>query len=65
VDYFIVKLNEKFGLIDINDKVVIPIEYDRIENMNKSENLNDGIMFLCQKNKLNFIIDLCGFIYKF
>lgn len=56
--YCVVKKNNKWGVIDVNNKVIVPFEYDEIQNFgNKLFSLKqDRILKLCRINKGNFEI---------
>ena len=52
--YYIVRKNDKFGIIDYEGKVIIPLEYDNISpnNFGKQNNRSeDGEIFICRNKK--------------
>lgn len=58
-DYFLVKKKNKFGVINKQNEVLIPIEFSSLQNMNAHVQFEDGIIFIGEKNNKKVIIDLC------
>ena len=58
-DYFLVKKNNKFGVVNKQNEVLIPIQFSSLQNMNYSVQFEDGILFIGQRNNKKVIIDLC------
>lgn len=55
-DLIPVKLNGKWGVVDLKGKVVIPFEYDKITNYN----VKKGYPFIAEKNDLKYEINSEG-----
>ena len=58
-DYFLVEKNNKFGVINKQNEILIPIQFSSLQNMNYSVQFEDGILFIGQRNNKKVIIDLC------
>lgn len=57
-NYFIVKLNNKYGVIDINENVLIPFKFEKLTNGDLDYN-KIGLLKATLNNKI-FYIDFCG-----